>query len=118
MRKSLLALALIAGTAACLPALAALGAPTEAVETTTLATRLPANAQGAIVATLCPGCAPSVLRLTAKSHFLIGTTTVSLEELRSYVASGGPHNLVIIYDRRLHTVIRIVVSGSPPAIRR
>jgi len=118
MRNIVIALALIAAAAVSAPAYSALGTPEEAIETTTTATTLPATEQGVIVAKLCPTCAMSVLRLTAKSRLLVGATPVSLAQLRKFVASGGSRNMVILYDRRLHTVTRIIVSGTLPAAGR
>jgi hypothetical protein len=119
MRKILIALALLAAAAASAPAYCALGTPEEAVETSTTATTLPATLQGVIVAKFCPTCAMSVLRLTAKSQFFVGRSAVSLADLHKYIAAAGAsRNMVILYDRRLHTVTRIIVSGTLPAAKR
>lgn len=112
MRIKYLALAAVFAAALSGPAEAVLIAGEEAVEATTLTVNLPTSEQGVIVAKTCPSCAPSVLRLTAETRFLVGKTQVTLAQLRKFVATGGTRNLVILYLPRTHAVVRLIVKGE------
>jgi hypothetical protein len=118
MRIKFATLAVLATVALSGPAYAVLIAAEEAIETSTLGISLPANAQGVIVAKLCPTCEVSVLRVTAETRFLVGKTAVSLAELQKYVATTSAHGMVVLYDPRVHTVTRIIVKGELPAAKR
>lgn len=115
MRIQAFTIALLAAIAFSGSAHATLIATEEAIEGSTRTISLPANEQGVIVTKACPSCAAIVLRMTAATRLMVGKTPVSLAQLQKYVATGGAHNLVVLYDPRQHTLTRILITGKLPA---
>ena len=115
MRSLALTVALITAAALSGPARAALQTIEEAIEATTRTISLPANEQGVIVAKPCPACAQIVLRMTPSTRMYVGKSPVSLAQLQKYIATGGARNMVVLYDPRVRTLTRIIVSGDRTA---
>jgi len=118
MRIQAFTLALITAVSLSAPARAAMTAIEEAIEATTRTISLPASDQGVIVAKPCPACAPIVLRMTSATRLFVGKSQVSLQQLQKYISAGGERNMVVLYDTRVHTLTRIVVVGTLPALKR
>ncbi|MGH8262713.1 MAG: hypothetical protein ACRET4_04480 [Steroidobacteraceae bacterium] len=112
MRSQAFTLALIIAAASSGQARAALTTIEEAIEATTRSVSLPANEQGVIIAKPCPACAPIVLRMTAATRMYVDKSPVSLPQLQKFIATGGERNMVVLYDPRVRTLTRILVSGD------
>ena len=115
MRIQTFTLALIIAAALSGPARAALTTIEEAIEASTRSISLPASEQGVIVAKPCPACAPIVLRMTPATRLYVGKALVSLTQLQKYISTGGDRHMVVLYDPRVRTLTRILVSGDRTA---
>ncbi len=93
-------------------AYAALGAPEEAIETSTAGVILPRSVGGALMTKPCDVCQPITVRLESDTRLLIGKQQVSLAEFNQFLSSGGPYGLTIFYDKQSFAMNRIVVHAT------
>jgi len=94
------------------PASAALGAPEEAIETSTAEVILPRSVGGALMTKPCDVCKPVTVRLESDTRLLIGKQQVTLAEFSKFLESGGPYDLSIFYDKKSFAMNRIVVRAK------
>jgi hypothetical protein len=65
--------------------------------------------RGLLMARSCLGCRSLPLRMNAGTELFIGKRLVTVGELNKLVRAGGEHRLLIIYDKKTSTVVRLAV---------
>lgn len=108
------ALALLIGTPLAGRADPVLLSPHGAIESSTNTITEPLVEGGLFMARSCLACRSLPLRLDEQTGFFIGKRPVSVAELNKFLNTGGPHGLVISYDKKANTVVRLVVKANLP----
>jgi hypothetical protein len=78
-------------------------------ETDTFATTLPSSVPTSMTARHCIQCGGVELQVTKDTKFFLGTTAVSLKELR--LAAQSKHFMMVFYKPATSIVSRIVIDG-------
>jgi len=110
MRKLMLALIL----ASWLPAVYAASNIVSAeigIEASTDMTTLPATDTGVVVLA-CGTCRARSYHVTPKTTYFVGSDSVTLAELSTYISTGGSRAMTIFVATDESAVLRIVVAGQ------
>jgi hypothetical protein len=118
MRKLILALTLAAWTS--VPAAYAASSIVSAeigIEASTDMTTLPMTDTGAVVLA-CATCRARSYHVTPQTTYFVGTDSVTLAQLKAFVATGGPRGMTIFVKTDESAVLRIVVFGQLSSAKR
>jgi hypothetical protein len=108
MLALLLGIAVIGGTVEAKPGMKVVE---QAIETTTFVVSLPDAATGSMAVKSCAQCKPVLLRLTARSTFLLGSTPVQYKEFLGFARGSENLALNIFYDGKSGNVTRLRMNG-------
>jgi len=82
------------------------------LESSTAAISLPSVVPGPMFVQDCATCPRQELRVTSRTSFRVGSTTVSLAELAAFARAGGPYFTMIHYGLTSPEVRLVQVSGQ------
>ena len=106
------ALALLIGTPLAARAEPVLLSPNGSIESSTNTITEPLVEGGLLMARSCLTCRSLPLRMNAQTELFIGKRAVSVAELNKFLSAGDEHGLLISYDKKANTVIRLLVNAD------
>ena len=106
------ALALLVGAPLAGRAEPVLLSPNGAIESSTNTITEQLVEGGLLMARSCLTCRSLPLRLTAQTELFIGKRQVTVAELNKFLGAGGEHSLLISYDKKANTVVRLAVNTN------
>ncbi len=108
------ALALLIGTPLAGRAEPVLLSPNGSIESSTNTITEPLVAGGLLMARSCLSCRSLPLRMNAQTELFIGKRAVSVTEFNKFLNAGGTYSLLISYDKKASTVVRLLVKANLP----